>query len=199
MPGICRIWSPSGISKPTHQLQCRLLHDQVRPHKVRIQTLVLIKEMMACKPETQPRDHPTWGYGGFGRNANLLCIPVQITTLHCPFIQAAPGPPHLRAASYALRGPHSLLTWTGQLPSQIQWWETGLGKVHQQISVLPWQQWHLYHWNIKGDCANCNHSKNEHLHICSFCGKTHSALSWTCHSWPTNAVGEGVDVLKVPI
>ena len=34
-------------------------------------TLALVKEMMARKPDTQPRDRSTRGYGGFGRNANL--------------------------------------------------------------------------------------------------------------------------------
>ncbi|KAF8809452.1 hypothetical protein BYT27DRAFT_7094338, partial [Phlegmacium glaucopus] len=41
-------------------------------------------------------------------------------------------------------------------------------------------------YNIKGERSDCSHPKDEHAHICSFCGKSHFAFSWTCHTRPTD-------------
>ncbi|KAF8797986.1 hypothetical protein BYT27DRAFT_7025220, partial [Phlegmacium glaucopus] len=37
-------------------------------------------------------------------------------------------------------------------------------------------------FNIKGERSECNHPKDERAHICSFCGKSHFAFSWTCRA-----------------
>ena len=42
-------------------------------------------------------------------------------------------------------------------------------------------------WNLRGDHRHpCSH-KDDHIHLCSFCGsKAHNAFSWTCRSRPSN-------------
>ncbi|KAF8815053.1 hypothetical protein BYT27DRAFT_7080989 [Phlegmacium glaucopus] len=40
-------------------------------------------------------------------------------------------------------------------------------------------------WNVRGSNAVCTHSKDERVHLCSFCGqKGHHAFSWTCRPPP---------------
>ena len=34
-------------------------------------------------------------------------------------------------------------------------------------------------WNVRNNSSSCTHGK-ERLHVCSFCGGSHSAFSWTC-------------------
>ena len=56
-------------------------------------TLALVKEMMARKPDTQPRDSPTRGFGGFGRKATFTTRSRTHRNPLLPFPSSSTGPP----------------------------------------------------------------------------------------------------------
>ena len=151
-------------------------------------TLALVKEMMAHKPETQPRNCPTQGYGGFGRNANLSMCFCTDCNPSLPFPSGSTRSPSSACCILCAERGHTVFSHEqDNSPVKFNDGKLAWAKFTNKSLCSPDNSDICISWNIRGDHANCNHPKNKHLHICSFCGKTHLALSWTCHSWPTDA------------
>ncbi|KAF8797558.1 hypothetical protein BYT27DRAFT_7125322, partial [Phlegmacium glaucopus] len=56
-------------------------------------------------------------------------------------------------------------------------------KFTNRTLVTPDNRVLCINWNVRGSNATCAHSKDERVHLCSFCGqKGHHAFSWTCRS-----------------
>ena len=150
-------------------------------------TLTLIKKMMACKPDIQAKDCPTRGYGGFGRNANLPTHSRTDRNPSSPFPSGSTrSPSSVCCVLCAERGHTVFLHEQDTSPAKFNDGKPAWAKFANKSLRSPDDGDICINWNIKGDCANCNHPKSERLHVCSFCGKLHSALSWTCRNRPTD-------------
>ncbi|KAF8799741.1 hypothetical protein BYT27DRAFT_7315931 [Phlegmacium glaucopus] len=79
------------------------------------------------------------------------------------------------------RGHNSWVHNDSTIPVKFKDSKPTWAKYVNQALITPDNHVICINWNIRGSNAVCAHSKDECLHLCSFCGqKGHNTFSWTC-------------------